>query len=136
MFTDKQIGVVALVVTMLIFSSSGSVFQRIVNDEKDRGNACNVSVESYNSSNCSSSDDAVFTACNMLCGSNLIGLITLPPLFRSDLTMKNLCAVRLAVCDALLRHALCIPHTYTLFVCLFVPAVRHDPSSLCALIFS
>ena len=95
MFTEKQIGVSALVVTMLIFSSSGSVFQRILNAEKS-GAACNTT-ETYNTSNtsnCSNDVAVVFTACNMLCGSNLIGLVTLPPLFRSDLTMKNIYAVR------------------------------------------
>ena len=80
---------------MLIFSSSGSVFQRILNAEKS-GAACNTT-ETYNTSNtsnCSNDVAVVFTACNMLCGSNLIGLVTLPPLFRSDLTMKNIYAVR------------------------------------------
>ena len=88
MFSDKHVGVAALVVTMFIFSSSGSVFQRIV-DLEIRSNSSNTSMN--NRSNHSAPTDVpVFTACNMLCGSNLIGLVTLPPLFKADLNMKKI----------------------------------------------
>ena len=60
------LGGLTLVVAMLIASSKDAVFKSIFANHPN------------------------FTACNVLCGSNLIGLLTLPLVFRKDLTMARL----------------------------------------------
>eukprot|EP00929_Paragymnodinium_shiwhaense_P019862 TRINITY_DN13412_c0_g1_i2.p1 TRINITY_DN13412_c0_g1~~TRINITY_DN13412_c0_g1_i2.p1 ORF type:complete len:347 (+),score=42.36 TRINITY_DN13412_c0_g1_i2:314-1354(+) len=67
---SRKLGAMAVMGSILIFSSNAAVYKELF-----------------------ASDPDTFTACNVLCGSNLVGLITLAPFFRKDLTRANLKAV-------------------------------------------
>jgi len=66
----STMGVLALCAAVMIASSKDAVFKSIF------------------------ANDPNFTACNVLCGSNLIGLITLPMVFKKDLTMTKLKTIK------------------------------------------
>ena len=60
-------GTLALVGSIMIFSSNGAVYKLMY-----------------------TRDSELFTACNVLCGANLIGLCTLVPVFRKQLTCETM----------------------------------------------
>ncbi|GMH99046.1 hypothetical protein TrST_g8317 [Triparma strigata] len=62
---NSRLGVLCLAMAVLIASSKDAVFKRIFTKSSH------------------------FNACNVLCGSNLIGLLTLPLLFKKDLTFAK-----------------------------------------------
>jgi drug/metabolite transporter (DMT)-like permease len=63
------LGIVTLVIAVAIASSKDAVFKRLF------------------------THNGAFNACNVLCGSNLIGLVTLPVLFKSDLKWSKVKSV-------------------------------------------
>eukprot|EP00929_Paragymnodinium_shiwhaense_P019861 TRINITY_DN13412_c0_g1_i1.p1 TRINITY_DN13412_c0_g1~~TRINITY_DN13412_c0_g1_i1.p1 ORF type:complete len:371 (+),score=48.01 TRINITY_DN13412_c0_g1_i1:314-1426(+) len=81
---SRKLGAMAVMGSILIFSSNAAVYKELF-----------------------ASDPDTFTACNVLCGSNLVGLITLAPFFRKDLTRANLKAVTRVEWLALFFGTLC-----------------------------
>ena len=63
---NSTLGKLALVGAVLIFSSNGAVYKRMYTH-----------------------DSKLFSVCNVLCGANLFGLVTLVPLFWRQLTLAN-----------------------------------------------
>ncbi|GMH66779.1 hypothetical protein TL16_g04505 [Triparma laevis f. inornata] len=71
---NSKLGILSLAMAVLIASSKDAVFKRIFTK--------------------SSTKSGYFNACNVLCGSNLIGLFTLPLLFKKDLTFIKVKAIK------------------------------------------
>ena len=107
--SNSTLGTLALIGAVLIFSSNGAVYKKMYTH-----------------------DSELFSVCNVLCGANLFGLVTLVPLFRRQLTLANLRAITAAQRRALIAGTLCYSVFGPLFYLLALQRITVASSAILA----